>query len=161
VFRTQKRRNPVTGTGYLWLTRATVQVNYFYFYCVDSDFGPFFIKFCTYFPYNARLCINGNEWAKRQATKAGIGFQPLDNAFAAVDDVPALQAICDRLGEQQIQALLGKWLDKLPYPFTDEDTTADYRYDISIVQAEFSLTQMLDRPITGRRRVSRFLRRVG
>jgi len=150
VFRTQKRRNPVTGTGYLWLTRATVQVNYFYFYCVDSDFGPFFIKFCTYFPYNARLCINGNEWAKRQATKAGIGFQPLDNAFAAVDDVPALQAICDRLGEQQIQALLGKWLDKLPYPFTDEDTTADYRYDISIVQAEFSLTQMLDRPITGR-----------
>jgi hypothetical protein len=150
VFRTQKRRNPVTGTGYLWLTRTTVQVNYFYFYCVDSDFGPFFIKFCTYFPYNARLCINGNEWAKRQATKAGIGFEPLDNAFAAVDDVPALQAICDRLGEQQIGALLGKWLDKLPYPFTDEDTTAGYRYDISIVQAEFSLTQMLDRPVTGR-----------
>jgi hypothetical protein len=150
VFRTQKRRNPVTGTGYLWLTRTTVQVNYFYFYCVDSDFGPFFIKFCTYFPYNARLCINGNEWAKRQATKAGIGFEPLDNAFAAVDDVPALQAICDRLGEQQIGALLGKWLDKLPYPFTDEDTTAGYRYDISVVQAEFSLTQMLDRPVTGR-----------
>jgi len=150
VFRTQKRRNPVTGTDYLWLTRATVQVNYFYFYCVDTDFGPFFIKFCTYFPYNARLCINGNEWAKRQAAKAGIGFQPLDNAFAAVDDVPALQAICDRLGEQHIQALLGKWLAKLPYPFTDEDTTAGYRYDISIVQAEFSLTQMLDRPVTGR-----------
>jgi hypothetical protein len=150
VFRTQKRRNPVTGTDYLWLTRTTVQVNYFYFYCVDTDFGPFFIKFCTYFPYNARLCINGNEWAKRQATKAGIGFEPLDNAFAAVDDVPALQAICDRLGEQQIGALLGKWLAMLPYPFTDEDTTAGYRYDISIVQAEFSLTQMLDRPVTGR-----------
>jgi hypothetical protein len=150
VFRTQKRRNPVTGVDYLWLTRATVQVNHFYFYCVDDDFGPFFLKFCTYFPYNARLCINGNEWAKRQATKAGIGFQPLDNAFAAVDDVPAVQAICDRLGEQQIQALLGKWLAKLPYPFTDEDTTAGYRYDLSIVQAEFALTQMLDRPITGR-----------
>jgi hypothetical protein len=150
VFRTQKRRNPVTGADYLWLTRTTVQVNYFYFYCVDTDFGPFFIKFCTYFPYNARLCINGNEWAKRQATKAGIGFEPLDNAFAAVDDVPALQAICDRLGEPQIGALLGKWLAKLPYPFTDEDTTAGYRYDISIVQAEFSLTQMLDRPVTGR-----------
>jgi len=150
VFRTQKRRNPVTGAEYLWLTRATVQVNHFYFYCVDDDFGPFFIKFCTYFPYNARLCINGNEWAKRQATQAGIRFQPLDNAFAAVDDVPALQAICDRLGEHQIQALLGKWLTKLPYPFTDEDTTAGYRYDLSIVQAEFSLTQMLDRPVTGR-----------
>ena len=32
-----------------------------------------------YFPYTAKLCINGNEWAKRQAAKAGIGFEPLDN----------------------------------------------------------------------------------
>jgi hypothetical protein len=150
VFRTQKRRNLATGAGYLWLTRATVQVNYFYFYCVDADFGPFFLKFCTYFPYNARLCLNGNHWAQRQAAKAGIGFQPLDNAFAAVDDVPALQAICDSLGEPQLQALLAKWLRVLPHPFTEDDITAGYRYEMSIVQAEFSLTQMLDRPVTGR-----------
>src|SRR5579863_7658170 len=36
VFRTQKRRNPATGKEYLWLTRAMLQVNYFYFYCVDA-----------------------------------------------------------------------------------------------------------------------------
>jgi hypothetical protein len=41
AFRTQKRRNPATGKEYLWLTRATLQVNYFYFYCVDEDFGPY------------------------------------------------------------------------------------------------------------------------
>lgn len=41
-------------------------VNHLYFYCVDEDFGPFFLKFCTYFPYNAKLCINGHEYAKRQ-----------------------------------------------------------------------------------------------
>ena len=150
VFRTQKRRNPVTGAEYLWLTRATLQVNYFYFYCVDEDFGPFFIKFCSYFPYTAKLCINGNHWAQRQAEKAGIAFTPLDNAFAAVDDVPTLQVICDSLGEQQIRALLAKWLRILPYPFTGDDTDAGYCYDVSIVQAEFSLTQMLDRPVTGR-----------
>jgi hypothetical protein len=46
---------------------------------VDADFGPFFIKFGGHFPYNARLGINGNEWAKRQTAKAGIGFEPLDN----------------------------------------------------------------------------------
>ena len=34
-------------------------VNQFYFYAVDDDFGPFFLKFCSYFPYNAKLCING------------------------------------------------------------------------------------------------------
>jgi hypothetical protein len=150
VFRTRKRRNPATGKEYLWLTRATLQVNYFYFYCVDEDFGPFFIKFCSYFPYGAKLCINGNHWAQRQAEKAGIGFTPMDNAFAAVEDVPALQAICDSFGEEHIRALLAKWLRILPYPFTDDDTAAGYRYDASIVQAEFSLTQMLDKPVTGR-----------
>ena len=76
-------------------------VNQFYFYCVDEDFGPFFLKFCSYFPFNAKLRINGNEWAKRQAAKAGIGFTPLDNAFAAVDDVPALQAICHGLARRR------------------------------------------------------------
>ena len=74
----------------------------------------------------------------------------MDNAFSAVDDVPALRAICDSLGEQHIRALLDKWLRILPHPFTEDDIAAGYRYDISIVQAEFSLTQMLDKPVTGR-----------
>jgi hypothetical protein len=125
-------------------------VNQFYCYCVDDGFGPFFLKFCSYFPFNAKLCLNGNEWAKRQAAKAGIGFTPLDNAFAAVDDVPALQAICHGLGPAQIDALLRKWLAILPHPFTRADRAAGYRYDISILQAEFSLTQMTGKPVSGR-----------
>ncbi len=149
VWRTQRRYSR-DGSSYAWLVRSTAFVNYFYFYCVDEDFGPFFIKFCTYFPYTAKLCINGNEWAKRQAAKAGIGFTALDNGFAAVDDVAALQAICDRLGPAQIEALLRKWLAILPNPFTDEDEAAGYRYELSILQAEFSLTQMLDAPVSGR-----------
>jgi hypothetical protein len=149
VWRTQ-RRHSRDGSPYAWLVRSTAFVNYFYFYCVDEDFGPFFVKFCTYFPYTAKLCINGNEWAKRQAAKAGIGFTALDNGFAAVDDVAAVQAICDSLGPAQIDALLRKWLAILPNPFTDEDEAVGYRYELSILQAEFSLTQMLDRPVSGR-----------
>ena len=38
----------------------------------------------------------------------------------------------------------------LPNPFAPEDETAGYRYELSILQAEFSLTQMLDRPVSGR-----------
>jgi hypothetical protein len=38
----------------------------------------------------------------------------------------------------------------LPNPFTDTDRAPGYRYDISVLQAEFSLTQMLDRPVSGR-----------
>ena len=150
VWHTQRRHNPVTGGSYAWLVRSTAFINFFYFYCVDADFGPFFLKFGTYFPYTAKLCINGNEWAKRQAAKAGIGFEPLDNGFAAVDDVAAVQAICDSLGPEHIDALLRKWLRILPNPFTDADETAGYRYELSVLQAEFSLTQMLDRPVSGR-----------
>jgi hypothetical protein len=149
MFRTEKRRD-ADGHSYPWIVKSTGVVNHFYFYCLDADFGPFFIKFCSYFPYNAKLCLNGHHWAQRQAGKAGIGFTAMDNAFAAVDDVAGLQAICDTLGPTQIYALLDKWLKVLPNPFTDADRDAGYRYDISILQAEFSLTQMLDAPVTGR-----------
>jgi hypothetical protein len=149
MFRTEKRRD-ADGRAYPWIVKATGVVNHFYFYCLDADFGPFFLKFGSYFPYNAKLCLNGHHWAQRQAAEAGIGFAAMDNAFAAVDDVPALQAICDGLGPAHIYALLDRWLQILPDPFTDADRAAGYRYDLSILQAEFSLTQMLDAPVTGR-----------
>jgi hypothetical protein len=149
LFRTEKRRD-ANGDSYPWIVKATGMVNHFYVYAVDSDLGPFFVKFCSYFPYNARLCINGHEWAKRQAEKEGIGFTALDNGFATVEDPAALQAICDRLGPAQIQALLDKWLAVLPGAFTGADREAGYRYELSILQAEFSLTQVLDQPVSGR-----------
>jgi hypothetical protein len=150
VFRTEKRRNPLTGATYPWLVRATAMVNHFYFYGFDTDFGPFFIKFCTYFPYNGKVCINGNEWAKRQAAKAGVAFDPLDNGFASCEDQAGLQRICDRLDDKRIDRFVRKWLARLPHPFTAADRRAGYRYDISILQAEFSLTQVLDGPVAGR-----------
>jgi hypothetical protein len=149
VFRTERRRN-AEGGSYPWIVKTTAMVNHWYFYCLDADFGPFFLKFSSYFPYNARLCLNGHEYAKRQAAKAGIGFTALDNCFAAVDDPAAVQTICNGLSAEKIDALLRKWLAILPHPFSDADRAAGYRYDISILQAEFSLTQMLDRPVSGR-----------
>ncbi|MBF6558424.1 MAG: hypothetical protein IVW52_20210 [Acidimicrobiales bacterium] len=150
VFRTEKRHSPVTGASYPWIVKTTAMVNHFYVYAVDADFGPFFIKFCSYFPYNAKLCVNANEWGKRQAAKTGIGFEALDNGFAACEDPGRLQRICDRLDPARIDRLLRKWLKILPHPFSGADRRAGYRYDISILQAEFSLTQMLDRPVSGR-----------
>jgi hypothetical protein len=150
VYRTEKRRNPETGATYPWIVSATGVVNQFYVYAVDADFGPFFIKFSSYFPYTAKLCINGNEYAKRVAAKAGLGFTALDNGFAACDDPARLQRICDRLSPAKIDALVRKWLRRLPHPFTRADRAAGYRYDVSVLQAEFSLTQTLDRPATGR-----------
>lgn len=43
-----------------------------------------------------------------------------------------------------------KWLARLPHPYTASDRKAGFRYDLSILQAEFALTQVLDRPLAGR-----------
>jgi hypothetical protein len=150
VFRTERRRNEKTGVSYPWIVRSTAMVNHFYIYCMDRDFGPFFLKFCTYFPYNAKLCLNGHEYAKQQLAKKGIGFKALDNGVLECDDAKRLQAICDGLSAEKIDALLRKWLRLLPHPFTAADRKAGYRYQVSMLQTEFSLTQVLDRPITGR-----------
>jgi hypothetical protein len=153
VFRTERRRNPTTGAAYPWIVSTTAMVNQFYVYAVDADFGPFFLKFSSYFPYTAKLCLNGHEYAKHQAAKAGIGFTALDNGFAAVHDpadVARLQAICDGLSAERIDGLLRKWLARLPHPFPAADRAAGYRYELSILQAEFSLTQVLDKPVCGR-----------
>jgi len=150
VFRTERRRNEKTGVSYPWIVRSTAMVNHFYIYCVDRDFGPFFLKFCTYFPYNAKLCLNGHEYAKQQLVKKGIGFKALDNGVLECDDAKRLQSICDGLSAEKIDALLRKWLRLLPHPFSAADRKAGYRYQISMLQTEFSLTQVLDRPVTGR-----------
>jgi hypothetical protein len=150
VYRTEKRRSPTTGQPYPWIVRGSAMVNHYYVYAVDREFGPFFIKFCTYFPYNAKLCLNGHEYAKCQLAKEGIAFEALDNGILCCANPKRLQEICDNLSAEKIDGLLRKWLRLLPHPFTGEDRKAGYRYDLSILQAEFSLTQVLDTPLHGR-----------
>ena len=110
LFRTEKRRN-ADGHAYPWIVRSTGVVNHFYFYCLDADFGPFFLKFCSYFPYNAKLCLNGHHWAQRQAAQGGDRVHR-DGQRVRVGRGRrgGLQAICDALGPAQIYALLDKWL---------------------------------------------------
>src|SRR5206468_4330720 len=150
VFRTEKRHNPSTGRPYPWLVRSTAMVNHFYVYAVDRDFGPFFLKFGTYFPYTAKLCLNGHEYVKRQLAQRGIAFEALDNGIRSCAEPRRLQALCDGLSAAKIDAFFRKWLRRLPHPFTLADRRAGYRYALSILQAEFSLTQVLDRPLSGR-----------
>jgi hypothetical protein len=79
-----------------------------------------------------------------------IAFKALDNGILSCADPRRLQKICDGLSAAKIDALLGNWLRLLPHPFTGADRKAGHRYDISILQVEFSTTQVLDRPVHGR-----------
>jgi hypothetical protein len=148
AFKAKKRRSgKMVGFDY---SRQSVYVNHYYFYLQDDEFGPGFIKVCSYAPYSLRVCLNGHEWAKQQARKQGIHFETLDNGFLSCSDPAALQAICDELGPEQIQAFLAKWQLCLPWRLTKKDREAGFEYRLSIWQAEFSRTQVFVDEIQGR-----------
>src|SRR3989442_15940142 len=99
-----------------------------------TGFGPLFIKFCTYFPYAVKVCLNGHEWLKRQLTRRGVAYEPLDNGIRSTEDAARVQAIAHQLDAAKIEAVVRKWLRRLPHPFTAAHRAAGYRYQLSILQ---------------------------
>src|SRR3990172_10452865 len=65
------------GHPHFRFARQSVFVNHSYFYVRDREWGPAFVKTCAYAPFPRWLCLNGHEWAKRQAEKAGLSFAGL------------------------------------------------------------------------------------
>jgi hypothetical protein len=130
--------------------KADRRVTCYYFYLWDEDFGPAFIKVCAYFPYPAKIWVNGHEWAKRQALKAGIGFTELANGFASCDDPAGLQEICDRFQSGTIEVFAQRWLHRIPMPFGPADRDAGYWWECSMRQVEVSRTVVFDEPSRAR-----------
>jgi hypothetical protein len=120
VYRTEKRHDPKTRKTYAWIVKSKALVNHYHFYCLYRDFVPFFLKFCSYFPYNAKFCLNRHEYAKRQLEKKGTEYQVLDNGVLSCEDHKRLQAISDGLSGEKIEALLRKWLRLLPHLFSSQ-----------------------------------------
>lgn len=138
--------------------RQAVFVNHYYFYVLDRDFGPAFIKVCAYCPFPVWLYLNGHEWAKRQAAREGLDFEALDNGFRSCEDAEALAAICARLSVREIERFFRRWQARLPSPFTAEDRRRGYRYELAFRQLELSDTRVFDRPLAGRQWFEQTLR---
>jgi hypothetical protein len=75
--RTAYEAKTSTGTPRWSFVKTDRRVTCYYFYLWDAGFGPAFIKVCAWFPYPAKIWLNGHEWVKRQAARAGIGFTAL------------------------------------------------------------------------------------
>jgi hypothetical protein len=146
-----KARKEVKGKR-VWFqySRQPVLVKVYYFYIQDAEFGPGFIKIGTYAPYPIKVCLNGHEWAKQQLRKEGIAFEALDNGFLKCANPARLQALCESLGAEQVQAFFDKWSAQLPWPLTVADREAGYQHRLSIWQMEVSRTHVFTRPLRGR-----------
>ena len=145
VFSATKKTGSTVGVWFDW-AKSERRVGTYYFYVWDPDFGPGFIKICTYFPYPAKVWINGHEWAKRQADQAGINYRALGDGFAACDSSDRLQQICDRFGPGDVQAFFDRWIDVIPTPLTDNERTGGYWWELSMRQVEVSKTLVFDDP---------------
>jgi len=62
----KKRQRGYVGFDY---SRQSVYVNYYYFYINDNNFGPAFIKICSYVPFPIKVYINGHEWVQKTVRK--------------------------------------------------------------------------------------------
>jgi hypothetical protein len=122
------------------------RVSVYYFYVLDPEFGPGFIKLCSYFPYPGKIWLNGHEWTKRQAQRVGLGFTELANGFATCQNPARLQQLCDRLGPADLQGFFDRWIGVLPTPFTATDRAAGYWWELSMRQVEVSRTIVFDVP---------------
>ena len=140
------QRETSSGIPSFSFYKADRRVTCYYFYLWDVDFGPAFIKVCAYFPYPVKVWLNGHEWAKRQATHAGIGFTELSNGFATCEDPVALQGICDRLGPGTINVFFERWMSILPLPLDEPDRVEGYWWELSMRQIEVSRTIVFDAP---------------
>jgi hypothetical protein len=130
-------------------SRKTVCPNHYYIYVLDPEWGPAFIKICGYAPYPSKICLNGHEWAKRQLPRRRIGFTALDNGFLTCTQPETLQMICDSLSAADVEAFFTRWQQQIPFPLTAAHTARGFTYQLSILQAEVSLTQVFDRPLRG------------
>ena len=100
---------------------------------------------CAYFPYPMKIWLNGHEWAKRQAVKAGVGFTELSNGFATCADPAALQAICDRLGPGAIRVFAERWWSILPLPLAADRPPAPPPVRKAFRTIDIHITETIDR----------------
>ena len=149
TFRTEGRRN-ARGETYPLDLETTTLANQYYFYGLDDDFGPFFLKYSSYFPYGAKLCFNGHEYLKRQLAKEGIGFEEPRQRYPQLRQSRPHATTRSPSDPQRIHAFLRKW--QAPLALSLPTGRAASRLPLRTSpcpKSNLALTQVLDRPVHG------------
>jgi hypothetical protein len=111
----------------------------YYFYLRDPEWGRMFVRVSTYFPFNARVCVNQHEWLACQLQHQGIFFRKAANAFVQCADPQRLQHLADSLTSSDLEIPVQRWLRELVpfYASTDPNRIADCVYRLFASQVEY------------------------
>jgi hypothetical protein len=117
-----------------------------YFDLQDPGFGRMYLRICPYFPFNARVCVNGHEGLAAHLRAQGIGAPQCGNAFRTCADPVGLQALADQFAAQDILACAHRWLAQLVPFFTDtERRHQGFGYRRFVSQVEYCINLIFDR----------------
>jgi hypothetical protein len=113
-------------------------VQQYYFYIQDRDFGRMFLRVCPYFPFSARLCLNGHEWLACRLRQEGIAFEQCANAFRSCTNPARLQELSDQFSAADLEACGHRWLAQLVPFFTDRERRHQgFGYRLFVSQVEY------------------------
>ena len=149
VMRTERRYDQRTGASYAWLVKASALVNHFYFYCFDDDFGRSSSSSAPTSLTTPSCASTATSGPNARPRRRGLGSPRWTTGSppsttrprcrpSVIDSDPPRSTPCCASGSDGYRIHSPGW------------TALPDRYEISVLQAEFSLTQMLDKPITGR-----------
>lgn len=118
----------------------------YYFYLQDADCGRMFVRVCPYFPFNARVCLNGHEWLACQLRQEGLAFQQCGNAFRTCAHPERLQELADQFSAQDILACGHRWLAQLVPFFTEQERRHQgFGYRLFVSQVEYCTNLVFER----------------
>src|SRR5262249_44135479 len=103
------RRN---AQGLIEPRKEKTRCTHYYHYFQHQDLGLCWVRIQSWFPFSARVGLNGRRWLAQQLDRRGVRYQRRDNLISAVADVDLAQ----RLLQEQVHVAWPQVLEELVRP---------------------------------------------
>ena len=120
-------------------------VNHYSFHILDPEWGHLTIKMSGHPPFGAQVILNGHEYVRLQAARAGVGYDLAGNAFTRLPEPDALAAVADTFSEERMIGRLAAVCDRWIYSsclcfalHSEDQERTGFRYGYSVYQLEYS-----------------------
>jgi hypothetical protein len=108
---------------------------------LDPQLGLIYIRLTTWFPFTIQVFVNGHSWLARKMLARRLGFNLQDNAFTALDDPEAAQALADSFADLNWTKILDR-LARRVNPLMSERWFSGQCYYWVVDQAEYATDLM-------------------
>jgi hypothetical protein len=108
-----------------------------YFYFMNPELGLIYIRLTTWFPFTVQVYVNGHSWLEKQMLEQRLGFNLQDNAFTALEDLPAAQELADSFVQLNGIKILSR-LARSINPLMNERWFRSLSYYWVVDQAEYA-----------------------